>query len=186
MRTSTQQTTLSSTEAAVLGLLGRGERSGYDLNKLAHLGVGYVWAPAKSQIYAVLPRLVSAGYATRRSLEQRERPDKQLYRLTAAGKRALRDWLESPADPGESRNPFLLKVFFGGDLETDALVAHLERKRAEAKAELADLRAVERDIAGSEKSFYGYLTLRWGLAHARATIRWADETLRELDARGDS
>jgi len=175
--------TLSSTEAAVLGLLSRGERSGYDLNKLAEGGVGYVWAPAKSQIYAVLPRLVASGYASARSLRQKRRPDKQLYRLTAKGRRALRAWLEAPAEEPVARNPFLLKVFFGGQMDRVALVAQIERERLEAKAELAELREMERESGGREESFYGYLTLRYGLAQARARIRWADEVSRELEAR---
>ena len=48
---------LSDTEYAVLGLLTFGERSGYELDKLAGRSIGYFWRPAKSKIYAILPRL---------------------------------------------------------------------------------------------------------------------------------
>ncbi|MBA3366665.1 MAG: PadR family transcriptional regulator [Actinobacteria bacterium] len=178
---------MSSTEAAVLGLLTRGARSGYDLNKLAKAGVAYVWAPAKSQIYAVLPRLVAAGYATTRSVPGGQRPDKQLYRLTAKGRRALKEWLELPVDDADAaRNPFLLKAFFGDLMEPEALVGHFERRRDRARASLAEFKAIEDEIAGREDSYYGYLTLRWGLAEARTLIRWTDEVLRELAERGPS
>ena len=53
---STEQATLS--ESAVLGLLADGERSGYDLLKAIERSVGFFWTPAKSQLYALLPKLV--------------------------------------------------------------------------------------------------------------------------------
>ena len=105
---------LTPTEYAVLGLLTFGERSGYDLRKLADHSVGYFWTPAKSRIYATLPRLVDAGLVTRREIVQSGKPDKQLYRLTAAGEAALREWIaESPTEPDVNRNTLLVRVFFG-------------------------------------------------------------------------
>src|SRR5262249_39120596 len=89
------------TEYAVLGLLGHlgpREVSGYDLKKFADQSIGYLWAPSKTQLYAVLGRLVSQGLATRRAVAQSHRPDKQLYRLNEAGAEVLREWLERPED----------------------------------------------------------------------------------------
>ena len=53
-----------------------------------------MWAPAKSQLYAVLPRLVDAGLAKKRDVPQRGRPEKQVYRITRP-EEALRSWLNS-------------------------------------------------------------------------------------------
>ena len=80
MPTKTKQLALTTTEVAVLGLLTRCPMSGYDLKKEIEGSVGYFWGPAKSQIYAVLPRLVEAGFATSRRIAQSQRPDKQVYR----------------------------------------------------------------------------------------------------------
>lgn len=174
---------LSTTEFAVLGLLSLGERSGYELKKVAEAGVGYVWTAAKSHVYAVLPRLVDGGFATTRRVAQRRRPDKQVYRITRKGRRAFLDWLEEVDEGGGVRSPFLLKVFFGGSMSKGALVAHIERKRAAVLRELEHYREVETRIRDDERSYYGYMTLRWGLAQAQAWIGWADEMLRELEAR---
>jgi len=176
-------TGLSTTEFAILGLLSFGERSGYELKQAAEAGVGYVWTAAKSHVYGVLPRLVEGGYATTRRVAQKRRPDKQVYRITRKGERAFRAWLEEPVEERGSRSPFLLKVFFGGLMSKSALVAHLERKRATVVRELEEYREIETRVRGDEQSYYGYVTLRWGLTQARAWIRWADEILRELEAR---
>src|SRR5207244_1770880 len=78
---------LTTTEAAVLALLAiEGERSGYDLGKLVQRAIGHVWSPARSALYAVLPRLVEHGLATRKTVAQSTRPDKQLYRVNRAGR----------------------------------------------------------------------------------------------------
>ena len=61
---------LTTTEAVALGVLAEGERSGYDLLKRVESSVGHIWSPAKSQLYAVLPRLVEAGLARRRMVRQ--------------------------------------------------------------------------------------------------------------------
>ena len=76
---------LSTTDYSVLGLLAFGESSGYDLVRAASRSIDYMWAPSRSQIYKVLPRLVAWGLAESREVEQHDRPDKALYRITEAG-----------------------------------------------------------------------------------------------------
>src|SRR5262249_37655704 len=96
-------TGLSTTELAVLGLLTRGEHSGYQIKKAAEASVGYVWSPAKSHIYTVLPRLVTGGFATTRRVAQERRPDKQVYRITKKGRDAFEQWLEEPIEERAGR-----------------------------------------------------------------------------------
>ncbi len=178
-----EATSLSTTEFAVLGLLSFGERSGYDLKKAAEAGLGYVWTAAKSQIYAVLPRLVAEGLATARHVRQERLPDKRVYRISKRGEAAFVAWLEEPVDYFSSRSPFLLKIFFGAKMSREALSAHVRRKREAAAEELAEYREVEKRIKSSERDYFGYATLRWGLAQSRAWIRWADGFLAELEER---
>jgi DNA-binding PadR family transcriptional regulator len=181
--TAREATGLSTTEYAVLGLLSFGESSGYEMKKAAERGVGYVWTAAKSHVYAVLPRLVEGGYATTRRVTQERRPDKQVYKITRKGERAFKEWLEAPIAERGARSPFLLKIFFGDLMSKEALVAHIERRRAEVVRTLEEYREIEGRIRDDPQSYYGYVTLRWGLAQARAWIRWADQILRELEER---
>jgi PadR family transcriptional regulator AphA len=184
MATTTRRSTgLSTTEFAVLGLLSFGPRSGYELKNAAEAGVGYVWTAAKSHIYGVLPRLVEGGYATTRRVTQERRPDKQVYRITRKGERAFMEWLEAPIEERSGRSPFLLKIFFGGLMSNETLAGHIKRKRADVVRELEEYREIEERIRDDPRSYFGYVTLRWGLAQTRAWIRWADEILRELEER---
>jgi len=173
---------LTLTEYAVLALLvhAKAAISGYDLRKLATSGVGYIWAPSKTQLYAVLGRLVDRGLATRRDVAQRRRPDKQLYRATAAGRAAVRDWLARPEDQDDpDRSTFILKLFFGSQGDHAALRAQLQafRESYARRLELYEHKARNRTPDGDAFTF---LTLRYGIARARAAVSWADEALKEL------
>src|SRR3954471_24097511 len=174
---------LSTTEYDVLGMLSWGEQYGYELKKIAEAGVEYVWTTARSHVYSVLPSLVQGGYATSRRVTQASRPDKQLYRITKKGRAAFGEWLGEPAEGRGERSNLLLKLFFGDQMSKEALVAHVERRRAEAVADLAEYREIEKRIKDRPENYFGYVTLRWGLAQSRAWIRWADEILRELQGR---
>ena len=181
--TSPKQTTqVSATEAAVLGLLSFGERSGYDLQRLARESVGYFWAPARSQIYAVLPRLVSAALAEPLDLVQGRGPAKRMYRLTTAGRDALERWLEDgPIGPEPDRNLLLLKVFFGDLMRPDRLREQIRERRLEAEQLKAELAEIDADVAErSSKNKFPALTRRYGYEWADAVIRWADFAERSL------
>ncbi|HLM36193.1 MAG TPA: helix-turn-helix transcriptional regulator [Gaiellaceae bacterium] len=174
-------TQLSDTEYAVLGLLTFGERSGYELDKLARRSIGYFWQPAKSKIYAILPRLVERGLAVSSPVAQDGRPDKRLYRITASGEESLRTWLVSEEPVSRTtRDGLLVKLFFGGLGEVEGLRAQLLERKREAEQKLAELEEIDRHL-DREEDFFPYLTLLHGLEVTRAMIRWVDAARRELD-----
>jgi DNA-binding PadR family transcriptional regulator len=131
-----------------------------------------MWSPAKSQLYAVLPRLVAAGLATRRDVRQAARPDKQVYRLTRAGRAAVREWLETA--PPKSWDELLLKVFFAKLSSRAALLRQLEDYGAQQRAMLAEYQAIR------PATRHGALTLEYGLELVPVRLAWLDKARREL------
>jgi PadR family transcriptional regulator, regulatory protein AphA len=173
---------LTATEYAVLGLLSGGERSGYDLKKRADSSVGYFWTPAKSRIYAILPRLVEAGLVRRRDVRQQGRPDKQLYRLTPEGRRALVEWLaHGPLEPDTERHLLLLKLYFGELAGPEALLEQVRERRQEIERFRAELEVIDaRRRRDDRDDLYPRLTRMYGLAWADAIIAWAKAAEKEL------
>src|SRR3954470_9926064 len=99
------------TELAVLGLMAwRGEATRYELHKLAGRTVGFIYAPARSQLYAVVKRLEASGLVSGERILQAGRPNKRVFSLTGAGREVLREWLGTvePIEP-EDRDGVLLK-----------------------------------------------------------------------------
>jgi len=174
MTVRTSKRTLSTTDAAILGVLSWGPMSGYDVKKTVDSTVGFVWGPARSAIYAVLPRLVEDGLAKARKVTQSQRPDKIVYRITSAGRDALTSWIEdTPAPPDPNRNPLLLKLFFGDLSSPEVLADQVRARRLEAERlrEQMDRFEAEADPA----DLYSALTRAWGREYAAAVVRWALE-----------
>jgi DNA-binding PadR family transcriptional regulator len=173
---------LSTTEGAVLGLLARGERSGYELAKLAETTVAYLWTPSRSQIYKVLPRLEAVGFARSREIEQDGRPDKALYEATPRGLEALRGWLdEVEEEPAGGRVVFALKLFFCDFASPATALAHLAAYRAYLRRRLDAYEELEAPSGGPPRGYAEHV-LGHGLVRVRATLQWIDETAAAIGA----
>jgi DNA-binding PadR family transcriptional regulator len=174
---------LTTTEAAILGLLRKGPMSGYDLRKDALHSVGYFWSPAKTQIYATLPKLVEAGYARSHKVTQSTRPDKVVYEATETGLDALRTWIaEAPLEAGHGRNMLLLKLFVSDVDDIDALLPQLAERRAEMERLRSEIEAIDIDLRDDGK-WMERLTRRYGFLFTDAVLRWTEEAERELKQR---
>jgi DNA-binding PadR family transcriptional regulator len=174
-KTATKATPITATEVAVLGLLADGERSGFDLLRSAEQSVGFFWTPAKTQLYAVLRKLVENGFATSRLVRESDRPDKTLYRLTDLGLERLRAGLEE-VQSTLNKNPLELRIFFGEHRPLEAVVADLEAVGDRARKHLAELEEIEATFDHDEHLF-PYLTLLRGKETARADVTWAESAL---------
>jgi DNA-binding PadR family transcriptional regulator len=178
---------ITTTEGAVLGLLASGgERSGYDLAKLAEDGAAYLWTPSRSQIYKVLPRLVGAGLARMREVEQRGRPDKALYEATQEGLDALRTWLEEVEDePAGGRVVFALKLFLCDFVSPAIALAHLAAYRRFLERLLDSYERLEARATTSPRRYPEHV-LQHGLARVRATLAWIEETSAAIESDPES
>jgi PadR family transcriptional regulator, regulatory protein AphA len=176
-RTTVQQ--LTTTEAAVLALLAiEGERSGYDLLKAVTKAIGHIWSPARSGLYAALPRLVKLGLAHSRAVAQSSRPDKHMYRISADGRSALDAWLAT-VEPG-ARDTFFLKLFVGGLTTPQVLLRHVEQFIVDGEARLEGYRAIEKTNANRGHDWYHRHLLTYGLERTEQELVWADGVARAL------
>ena len=155
-----------------------GRRSGYDLALAAERSVAYLWTPSRSQIYKVLPRLVSSGLATSEAVAQRGRPDKSLYEITPLGLRTLRDWLDDVGDPVAGGAEYVLKVFFCEFASAQAALGQLGAYRRLLERRLKAYEALEEP---GDRS-YPQHTLQHGLARVRATLAWIDDAAAAIES----
>jgi PadR family transcriptional regulator, regulatory protein AphA len=176
------ESSLTTTEGAVLGLVAFGEASGYDLARLAASTVAHIWTPSQSQIYKTLPRLAARSLTRTREVEQRGRPDKAVYRITRKGSGGLRRWLDEVEDePTNGRVVFPLKLFFCDFASPGTAQAQLAAYRGYL------VRRLERyeQLRGGDLRFEGDLTghvLRHGIVRVKATLGWIEETAAALEA----
>jgi DNA-binding PadR family transcriptional regulator/dienelactone hydrolase len=173
---------LTTTEHAVLGLIAFGECSGYDLARGAERSIGAMWAPSRSQIYKVLPRLVDLGCARVRAVEQEARPDKALYSITRRGRDVLRAWVEEIEDePAAGASMFVMKIFFGWAGSPDAAVAQLDAYEAHLERRLAQYCALA-DRLPDDEPVHSRIAIDHAVARLSATLNWAADTRTKLAA----
>jgi PadR family transcriptional regulator, regulatory protein AphA len=161
---------LTPTGRVVLGMLGLGKRTGYDIKQLVDVSTRFFWAASYGQIYPELKRLEAQGLVegTPQPTGGRARTE---YSLTAAGRRALDEWLASPAELGhEVRDEGLLKLFFSEGRDTGDVLETLRAMRAKHERILARLEEAHAPPDGPEPG--PYLSLDYGLGLHRWAIDW--------------
>src|SRR5207247_8638373 len=119
---------LSGTASVILGMLGWRPMSGYDIKSIVDKSTRLFWAASYGQIYPELRRLAAAGLIEGKASPHGGRK-RNVYRLTAAGRKELRAWLDAEPEVYELRDEALLKLFFGDATGGDSAAATLDAKR---------------------------------------------------------
>jgi DNA-binding PadR family transcriptional regulator len=166
---------LNETAASVLGFLSIGPLTGWDLNAFAQISVGFFWNMTRSQIYRELQSLRELGLV---DVEETGSRNARRFRLTAPGRKRLKQWLAEP--PGEpiERKPFLVKLFFAEQMSPAERQRLMTEARAGHEAQLQTLESVVSMAEGL--SPYAAATATYGIAVERAILQWFDETIAAL------
>jgi len=172
---------LPKTSYVVLGMLRLGRRTGYEIKSLVDVSTRFFWAASYGQIYPELARLEQLGLVRGKEDRTNGRRRKS-YELTAAGDRALHEWLmsEEPLHI-ELRHEGALKFFFSDALtsaEQRGLLRHIRRTH-ELVGE--QLRAIESAAPATEdKPPAPLLTLEFGIAYQEFLADWCERAERRL------
>ena len=122
---------------AILGFLSFSPFSGYDLKKAFDHSVQHFWPANQSQIYRTLAELEVGGFVKKEVIEREERLDMKIYNITEAGRGELHQWLATPLPEHDTREPFLIQVYFGGKLSDAEILNLLNRKLKEIEERIA-------------------------------------------------
>ncbi len=96
-----------------LGVLSRGEASGYEIKKAFEEGpFSHFHQASFGSIYPALNALSADGLVEVRAQAQDKRPDKKIYSLTVKGRNALLAALMAEPAPDVMRSDFLFILFF--------------------------------------------------------------------------
>jgi molybdate-binding protein/DNA-binding PadR family transcriptional regulator len=87
---------------AVMGVLARGERYGYELRRALEEDLGAEWRLDFGQLYRALGTMAEKGWVSFRTAAGQRGPARKVYRLTAAGRREMERWFRE-ASPGPAR-----------------------------------------------------------------------------------
>jgi DNA-binding PadR family transcriptional regulator len=159
----------ASPEPVLLGFLMSGPAHPYELRRRFDQGLGRVWRVGQSHLYAYLKRIEAEGFATVEVEEQEDRPSRNVYSLTAKGRKRFLEWLRSPAPHMRNlRLELLARLYFFRELGLEGQDELLARQREVIEERRASIkRAMEEAEDG-----YWRLVLDFRLSEMEAVIAW--------------
>lgn len=164
-----------SVKHALLGLLADGPLHGYELKAAYEVDLLPRSSLNFGQVYSTLERLERDGLVNHERIQQDERPDKKVFRLTEEGRQELERWLRTPSTADvDLRHDTLLKLALARRLPgSDPLgVIALERRACFQRLhEVAEARA-RAEAEGS--SLQLLLVLDLAAFTLEALLRWLE------------
>jgi DNA-binding PadR family transcriptional regulator len=169
----------------VLGMIGLGARSGYEIKQMVELSIRFFWTISQAQIYPSLEALERGGLITGRAEPRGKRP-RRVYDLTPEGEAELERWLsEDEPIPFELRDIAMVKLFFAEAMGREQALALLARVKDRSEQQIATLRHIEpaAQLVDEQGNPSPLLTLRMGVAFHQAMIDVCQEFEPKFQAR---
>lgn len=168
---------ISTTSAAILGLLAVQPGTPYDLARRMERNHRFIWPRAESKLYEEVKRLAAAGLADASHGATGRRP-RTVYSITRAGRAALRAWSRRPSELPSFSSEALVKLAYAdfGDVEGAlAQIRELGEHASRCVALGGDLGRMYRDgdVELPERAHTNVLVWLFLAHHFAAMKRWA-------------
>jgi len=162
----------TTTSYALLGLLAFDESTesvgltGYELKRRADNTLRFYWvSPAMSQVYSELNRLAALDYVDVHEDHGGGRTTRH-YRITAAGRRALEEWLaDRPPEFPILKHSVALRLLMGHLAGDPAMRDMLATYASDLETRRAELTAVRGSLGDAEDLRFPAMVADWGLAY---------------------
>jgi DNA-binding PadR family transcriptional regulator len=169
-------------------MLAAKPRSGYEIKQLVDSSARFFWAASYGQIYPELKKLEKAGLIAGGDSSTGGRQS-TTFKLTAAGRRAAREWIAQPPEVLETRDEGLLKLFFAGSIEPERAAEIARERAAISRAKAVQLRAIwdAVDAEGhpegpaTEPDIGSMTVLRYGIEASEWTAAWFERAAEDLE-----
>lgn len=183
------RTRSNKTRFLILGLLSEGPLSGYEIRRLTQLRFRFFWSESYGQLYPELARLEAEGLIAPVKTPGGGR-QRNVYRSTPAGTRALKAWLKQSVEPETHRFEILLKVYFSAVGDAEDLQRHVSEFRDRTRGALQQLEGAKASLQGAPDPHHNHdrvlLALDFGLRTYQAWVGWADQVLTPAARKGRS
>lgn len=123
-----------------LGVLSRGESTGYEIRKQFEEGsFAHFQDAGYGSIYPALKKLTDEGLVQGVDQRQDGRPDRKVYRITSRGRQALYDAVNGPLAEDKFRSDFLFMLCFADLVSPRELDRRIDERIAHHRAMLEQL-----------------------------------------------
>jgi DNA-binding PadR family transcriptional regulator len=185
MSTARDLSALTTTTYAFLGLLAERPWTTYELAQQVSTSLHNFWPRSERQLYEQPKLLVAHGLATATRDHVGRRP-RTVYRITPAGRRALKAWLAIPSTMWSFEWEAMVKVFLSDHGTKEHLLTQLRVLQEANQADDVWLRELWaqrlRDRPFAQRMHINALVTRFFVEFMAAVDRWADWARDEVES----
>ncbi|MDB1122776.1 PadR family transcriptional regulator [Vibrio algarum] len=171
----------------ILTVLSTRDATGYDITKEFSYSIGYFWKASHQQVYRELNKMAQNELVTCVLQPQDGKPDRKVYSITEAGRRALGEWFELPTAQPTVRDEFSAKLMACAIESADSFKEQVSTLIGESKQLVNHYKEIEATYYGDPTKLDRHaklerLTLRRNLIIREAWVGWAEEVYAEIES----
>jgi DNA-binding PadR family transcriptional regulator len=160
---------------AVMGFLYMQPMHGYELHKHLESSLREVWHISQSQTYNILKHLEKDQLITVTLQSQEKKPDRELLKLTEAGRSAFEIWLYAPTlgSARAIRVEFITRLFFASNTH-EGLCSRLIQEQADMiRSQLAGL--IDRRTELPPDQIFNDMGLDFRIRQLNNVLGWVED-----------
>lgn len=144
---------------AILGLLDRGPKSGYEIKIHFRDAIRNFWPVSDGQLYPTLRKLSDQGWVKKIDTRHDGGLIKHVYEITPDGRTAFMEWLRTPEKSIPAlKEPFLLKLIFFDRLSKDEALHQIDIQIRRTEAEIDEYKEIRNEYQVGVTSFQRTVT----------------------------
>ena len=170
----------------ILGLLILESRTIYQLRERISKGMNLMYSNSMGSIQAAIKKLLNHGYI-RYEENIEDGKYKKIYSITDSGKRYFFEWINTPFDTQNMKNPELVKVYFMGlSDEThrknniEKYLSHLTERYHMLETICDEAKKIEVTKENKDIIFYQLATARYGKDFMKFNIEWYKKLINDM------
>jgi DNA-binding PadR family transcriptional regulator len=167
-------------QSILLGFLMLKSMTGYEMRQIFSISFSFFSDLSYGSIYPALKRMERDGLITMQLEIQDGAPNRKVYSITDAGRKAFMEALSAPVSLERAKQPFLMRLFFFSFLPP-------EQRQTIATNHLESIQAVHRQLEEARPQIEGradrfqYLCFEFGLRFFRDLAENVSEVIRGLE-----
>ncbi len=167
---------------AIMTALIDDDLSGLELARDFEISLGFFWQASHQQIYQELRKLADKGWLNKREVHQSGKPNKIVYGLTAAGRKALSEWVFGTTRTQAAKDELLVKLYNLSPANASHLAGEIQARRDRMMQLLYLYEKIRRRHYPDPQSLPArrkgvYLALVYGISQGEQFMAWCDQAL---------
>ncbi|MDG3062406.1 PadR family transcriptional regulator [Lacticaseibacillus casei] len=164
----------------VLGLLNQRDMSGYEIKEVFETQLKFFFDGTFGMIYPILRKLEKDGLIQKKHVVQDLKPNKNIYSITELGKKEFMTYLNSKTVEETFKSDFLMRMYFGQDLDRDKVISFVEQEITRKKTNLSELTDNYERWTDNGMNSFQEITFMYGIAYYKSEIEVLDKALEQL------